>query len=166
MKHLPFFVTLLIAANMFGCSNTPDELRGLKPVTVKIHNDGKPLEGILVSLNPKEAQSLRGCNGVTDSSGTAVIRTSFSQTSKIGATPGEYKVLLLQSFVMPDDIASLPGEDSLPAKEQADLQAKRQAWMAKARIMPEIFEHVDKTPIELTVDPNKGGELVVDVSKY
>ncbi|MCL2743343.1 MAG: hypothetical protein FWE67_05785 [Planctomycetaceae bacterium] len=160
-----FFIIFSFLIVLSGCSNTPDELRGLKPATVKVFNGDKPLEGVLVSLNPKEAQSLRGCNGVTDAAGTAVIHTTISQKSKAGAEPGGYKVVLYQNFVMPPDLAPRPDEDGLSDKEQKELQTKRQAWMLKNRVIPEIYEHADKTPIELTVDPNNGGELVVDVSK-
>jgi len=160
------FIIIPLLFCLAGCSGKPIELRGLKPVTVTVQNDGKPLEGIIVSLNPKEAQSLRGYNGITDSSGTAIIRTSVRQMSGAGAAPGEYKVVLLQSFVMPDDIASKPGEDTLSAQEQTNLQAKRKAWMDKNRIVPELLEDVATTPIELIVDETKGGELVVDVVKY
>ena len=143
-----------------GCSPTPDALRGLKPVAVTVQDDGKPIEGIIVSLNPKEAKALSGCNGVTDSSGTAIIRTSVQQQSAAGALPGEYKVLLQQTFAVPDDL-EVKGTTYSPEQ-----QAKRKSWIDKHRIIPEIFESTGKTPIDLTVDEKDGAKLVIDVSKH
>ena len=158
------FIVVLVLLCLAGCSSKPVELRGLKLVTVTVQDDGNPLEGILVLLTPKEVQFLRGCNGVTDSKGKAIIRTSVRQRSGVGAAPGEYKVLLQQTFAMPDDFEA-KGTTSSP-QEQEILQAKRKAWIDKHRTVPEIFEQNATTPIELTVDESNGGQLVVDVAKY
>lgn len=158
---------LLFLAALSGCSGTPAELRGLKPVTITVHDDGKPLEGVLVILIPKEAKSLISCNGVTDSSGSVRPKSSVQQASRAGALPGEYKVIVQQTLnTMPSDLEPNGTTISLPLQEQLALQAKRDDWIDKHRVVPKILESAAKSPIKLTVDEKSGANLDIDVSKY
>jgi len=162
MKHLLFLLLLCIA--LTGCSQTPSELRGLKPVIITVTKNDIPLEGVTVSLVSKQPRTLRGCGGITNVSGVAKIMTSVGSRSAAGASPGEYQVKLFKEVEFSGELQLAADEESLPEEERAALEVKRHAFLTKNTVIPEKLSSTE-SPIKLTVD-NKNTELIVDVTKY
>jgi hypothetical protein len=159
-----YFVMLSLLFFAIGCSQTPPELKGLYPVTVTVTENDKPLEGIVVSLVNKQPQTLRGCSGVTDSNGVAVIVTKIRDLSGNGVASGEYKVILSKNIDFPEDLRWKPEETSLPMKEQQDWAIKRNAFLEKNDVIPKKFQSQNTSPLDLTVS-NQSVELKVNVAE-
>jgi len=97
-----FFV--LGICSVIGCSKQlkPDGFPPLHPVSVLITQDGKPLEGAMVVLHPKDDTPKKwGIIGETDSNGKAIFVT---HGKFYGAPEGEYIVTVGKEELV--DIAS------------------------------------------------------------
>lgn len=71
-----------------GCSGPADETVSAAGI---VHLDGKPVEGVTVSLVPQAGVSGRGGYGVSDGEGKFELK---SGPETIGVMPGTYQVLL------------------------------------------------------------------------
>jgi hypothetical protein len=160
-----FYIILPLFLFVFGCSQLPPELRNLKQVTITVTNNNTPIEGVTVSLVNKQPQTLRGCNGITNTSGVAKIATTIGSNSANGVAVGDYKIVLTQNVVLPDDLQPTGNEEDLPEKERKTLEQKRNAFIEKNTLVPEKLRSRTQSPIELTVD-NKNAELTIDIAKY
>ncbi|MDR1480517.1 MAG: hypothetical protein LBJ00_16420 [Planctomycetaceae bacterium] len=162
--QIRYYVIFSLLFFVAGCSQTPQELKGLHPVTITVTNNNKPLGGVVVSLINKQPQPLRGCSGLTDSKGVAVITTKIRDLSGNGAASGEYKVILTKNIDFPEDLQWKPEEFSLPAKEQEYLATKRNAFWEKNNIIPQKFQSPETSPLDLNIS-DQPAELKVNVAE-
>ena len=110
-----FLVSLLILFVPFfcGCSDSP--ATALVEGTVSF--DGKPLAGTTVMFQPVDGSRLSA--GETDASGKYTLR--FTPT-KMGAVPGEHKVVIQTAPGEPDP--ENPVEELLPTKYNSATELK------------------------------------------
>jgi hypothetical protein len=161
MRYFMIFSLLLLA----GCSQLPPELRNLHSVTITVTNNNVPVEGVIVSLVNKQPQTLRGCNGLTNASGVAKIATSVGSQSALGVVSGEYRVVLTQNISLPADLQPTDDEESMLEKERQEREMKRDAFLKKNNVIPEMLCSRSQSPIELTVNSTSTG-LTIDLAKY
>jgi hypothetical protein len=166
LPPIPASVYVIFSLFFFviGCSQTPPELKGLYPVTVTVTENGKPLEGVVVSLVNKQPQTLRGCSGLTDFKGVAVIETKIRDLSGKGVASGEYDVILSKNIDFPDELQWKPEETSLPTEEQQNLATKRNAFLEANNTIPQKFQSQTTSPLNLTVS-DQSVELKVNVAE-
>ncbi|MCL2745372.1 MAG: Ig-like domain-containing protein [Planctomycetaceae bacterium] len=163
MEHyITCFLALFFCIS--GCSRTPEELTGLSPVTITVVNGDTPIPGVRVLLNMEADSRIWSSTGVTNASGVAVISSTLRTHNKAGAKPGTYKVTLMQSITLPPELQPTE-EETEAAIPNAPMQAKRTEYFAKNRVVPQAFEDITTTPIELTVIENTPAALTVDVAK-
>jgi hypothetical protein len=152
----------------FGCTGKPPELRNLSPVTITVVKDGQPIEGVEVSLYPRQPLGIWGCGGRTNSSGIAVMTTTLQTHYAPGARAGMYAVVLNKQMELPAELvpSALEKEKALPENELASLRAKRTEFLKKNRLIPAVFESAETTPIEIIVTEKTPATLTVDVAKH
>ncbi len=161
-----FMLSLLLLPLLSGCQQVPSELRNLKPVTINVLNDGRPVEGVLVSLTNKDVQGVQGSSALTDLQGNAVIATTIRTSIAKGAAPGTYIVSFGKVPELPADLVPIDTEQELPGNIRADRQKKREDIWEKNRIVPKNLETHRTSPVELLVDEKTGAKLTVDLAKY
>ncbi|MCL2745064.1 MAG: Ig-like domain-containing protein [Planctomycetaceae bacterium] len=161
MKHYIYFLVILLC--VAGCSG-PNELAGLSPVTITVVNGDKPVPNVRVLLSETGGGNHTWTSsGTTDARGVAVISSLLHTTSKKGAKPGTYKVLLTHTVSLPEELKMTEAEAEGTANPL--LQEKRQEYIVKNTVVSQKFGDVEKTPAELTVKENIPAELIVDVAK-
>lgn len=152
---------LFIITSFTGClRNFPPELQNLAPVDIRVVRGDEPVDGVLIVLYDKTPQGVLSCNGVTNQQGVATIKTSVPSASALGAKPGTYAVVLSKNPVLPPDLAADDG-DSDPA-----LDAKRLEFVEKNRIIPNVLEDPETSPVSLTVESKAVATLTVDIAEY
>jgi len=157
MRNIFLFSCLFF---IVGCTQTPSELRHLHPVTITVLDNGQPMAGVFVTLSAKTPQEeLWACNGTTDGSGIAKLRTKIRSFVGDGAQSGTYAVVLSKGADIPAELAE--GSSPNPV-----LEAKRNEFIEKNRVVPKVFESAQTSPLELVVEPKTGATLTVDVSKH
>lgn len=92
MFYRLFSVLLACIAVSVGCRRLPPPPEGLPPLhpcTISVTFGGEAIQGVNISLVPKDSNSKWKSGGKTDESGKAVLRTSFAYP---GAPEGVYTV--------------------------------------------------------------------------
>ena len=146
-----------------GCgTQAPDDLRNLVPVTVTVTDSGQPVSGIQVMLNSKSGSNLFACNGMTNTSGMAMIESSRSTFTGKGAPVGTYTVVLLEHFDLPPDLESHDGDSSAV---QAAKERKREEFYRQNRVIPIPLTSSATSPVELVVDKPRAA-VEIDISKH
>jgi hypothetical protein len=98
MKKRPLFLSVSLLFIIFlsnGCGkppNLPPDFPKVVPCEITVIQDGKPLEGAMVSLVPvgESGKYAKGCSGRTDAQGIASLMTY----GQVGVPFGKYKVLI------------------------------------------------------------------------
>ena len=94
MRNILFFMTFLAAVALTGCGEKlPSDMPALVPCDIVVMQDGKPLEGAVVRLQPTD-NSEWSAMGRTDSSGKMSV---FTRDKYKGAVPGKYKVAVTKN---------------------------------------------------------------------
>lgn len=160
---------LVVAAlsSIAGCAAPPpDDFPSLRPVAIKVLNDGAPLENVLATLVPADGADLRYVVlGKTDAKGNVSIRTIRGTYDKPGAPEGEYRVLLTQNFKI--EIPEPAGDPDAPmsAREEKRRQDEYDRRVKELRVVPVQLGDQGNSPLLVQVD-SKGGSLEVDVARY
>jgi len=132
------FVGVLVFA---GCSGPPDETVAAGGV---VHLDGKPVDGVTVSLVPQQGVRGRGGYGVTDAEGKF---TFSSGPETIGVMAGTYRVLFQK--MRQKDGSPIP-----PDAMAADIEIINQ--------LPAVYSSPENTPISATI-PNPDGDFLFEL---
>ncbi|MCL2743788.1 MAG: hypothetical protein FWE67_08055 [Planctomycetaceae bacterium] len=138
----------------------------MSPVEIQVVQDGKPVENVLVALYSEMPQGTVGCSALTNSHGTAILKTSVQSQSANGVSPGNYKVVLTKDVVLPAELSDFEAEQLLSESERSAMQKKRDDFLNKNRVVPKTLETPGTTPIILEVKPKEKNSLIVDVAKH
>ncbi|MDR2706560.1 MAG: hypothetical protein LBC02_12335, partial [Planctomycetaceae bacterium] len=99
--------------------------------------------------------------------GVAKIRTTIRSFTGNGVEAGTYTVVLYQDIQLPENLQpSTTEQEASLSNEIKELKKKRADFLKQSRVIPEILESSETSPIELTVEEKKGTELTIDISKY
>lgn len=162
-------ISLVVILVLFfaGCgSPKPAGLPDLIPHQVRIHDNGKPLEKVDISLLREEGQGAWSMGGITDSSGNATLRTIFASFEGSGVPVGTYRVILNKSVDYPPELI-LTEEQSmkLSPQELVPIENKRKKYEEEHRVLPPLVSDPEKSPITISV--SKTNEVSdIDVSKH
>jgi hypothetical protein len=143
----------------------PSGFPSLKDCRVTVTDNGQPIPDVVVNLVPKFAVNSLFITGITDASGTAVIKTRHGEYSRNGAPEGDYSVILSKSIDV--EMPILTEEQSLtltPAQQEAR-QKEQEKKMEAVRVIPKLLEEPDQTPLMLQIG-NETGKLSVDIAEY
>jgi len=167
MNRISVLQRLLLVASIgalaVGCGKTaPEGMPATVPFTVKVVDGSKGIADVQVVLESETA--IGSVAGTTNSSGVAVIKTTYKNFTANGAPTGEYKVRCIKDPV----VDHWKTQDEISAMDLGERQAYFDEWKAKCdelpREVPLILNDFDNCPCKTTVAD--GGEYVVDVSEY
>jgi hypothetical protein len=145
MKYRTFFAAFFAVAAVIGCSGEqrPDGLPKLYPCTITITQDGQPLAGATVILYDPAVTDRWTVSGLTNTSGTAVMRTHGQFP---GVPEGRFKVVLSKTET------EGKGWDDPDSPKRTWENIKVYSFVAK-----EYGKH-ETTPLEIVVDGKKRSE--------
>ena len=173
---LPF---LLFSLVLFGGCGGPAKPAGfpdlVRPVTVKVHKDGVPLEGIMVSLHQKGETLPFNISGLTRTDGVATLQTSRNTYVKPGVPVGTFVVQLSETIeVDMSDFRAPTQTQVVDGVEVPDSGYTRRAAEARAmehdrrvdalRKIPKAMSSTDQSPLEIEI--TSSGTFEFDVSRY
>jgi hypothetical protein len=165
MKHLLFVIHCLLFAAITGCgSHKPAGVPDLHPAQVKVHDSGKPLDGIGVELYKTTGAAPYSLGGITDSSGIAKLTTTSGsgQYTGSGVPDGSYRVVLRQRIELPPELQT---DENSPLAVQQEQEKKAKKYIDENRKFSQKLTNPTESPLGLEVS-SSGGELDVDVSKF
>jgi hypothetical protein len=137
-----FSAFLLIGCLMIvGCGEPPDETVAASGV---VHLNGKPVEGVSISLVPQEGVSGRGGYGISDAEGKFVLKSGPEST---GVLPGTYRVLFQK--MRQKDGSPIPADAMA-----ADIEVVNQ--------LPPVYASPDNTPISAVI-PSPDGSFLFEL---
>ena len=144
-----------------GCSGSkrPDGMPKLHPCQITITQDGVPLEGASVTLDPKGGSISWRSDGRTDANGVAYIVTGVEYK---GAPVGEYRVRVSKMELSPSAVSETSPTD--PVEYEKWAQVKRSETRTQYRMVKAEFDDPQKTTLELTVSEGKN-EVTFDVGE-
>ncbi|MDR3232053.1 MAG: DUF4198 domain-containing protein [Planctomycetaceae bacterium] len=159
-----------------GCSSKvpPGFPKKLKPFSVKVLHEGKPLAGTAVSLFSEGGGNFL-VGSVTDADGVAAMKTSLNAYSQTGAPPGTYKCALTSgadSSLTKGEIEELKGKSkeiwsmSDDEKDQWDSEwnARRLRRLAAIpKVVPKEWQQSGTSPLKITV-PAGGGTVTIEIT--
>lgn len=147
MKNLTYFLILTICATFLtACKkdSRPEGLPDLYPLSVKIIQDGAPLEGASVALISGDAALMRWpSGGVTNAEGIAVINTYGFD----GAPVGSFKVTVTKTV-----------EEGGAATEEEAAQAMIEGTANNAKMVDLVdptYKFDSKTPFSIDVQASQ-----------
>ncbi|MDR0521075.1 MAG: hypothetical protein LBH00_04375 [Planctomycetaceae bacterium] len=160
---LLLFVTLTLS----GCGvPRPANFPETAPCKITVLQDGKPYADVAITLYREEGNGALAISGMTNSSGVAIIETSWGRYVAKGAPVGLCKVTADKSFEVPPETVT-PEESALWTQEEAAAyEAKRAAEIDKLRIIPKKIAEISLTPLTVNVESGKGAELTVNVEEF
>lgn len=150
---------------MNGCGESaPQDFPQVFSCHVKVVEGGTPIEGVSVTLIPAQVIPSVSIGGVTDGSGTAVIKTRMANYGQNGVPEGDYTVMF--SKTLPVDMPSMTPEESykLSDHERAALEKEYQQKLEAARVVPKVLSG-SASPVKLQINTS-GGNLEVDINDY
>ncbi len=132
------------------------------PFTVKVVDGSKGIADVQIVMDSESGTG--AVSGTTDSSGVAVMKTTYKNYTAKGVPTGDYKVRCIKN----PTVDHWKTEEELNQMDMGERQAYFDEWSKKndelPREVPKILEDFDKSPISTTVSGE--GEFVVDVSQY
>jgi len=157
-----FLSLILVLINGCGGVSKPEGFPNLvRPVTVKLHKDGVPLNGISVILHSKGSDLHYTVSGQTGANGVATLQTSRGTYIMPGVPTGKYLIQLSEAFQV--DIRQL-SMDATP-QEAVAWQKEFDEKADKLRSFPRILGHVVNSPLEIEVASSPVA-VEFDVSQY
>ncbi|GAB6166671.1 hypothetical protein JCM19992_26710 [Thermostilla marina] len=145
-----------LAASLVGCNSGSSDLPETFPVSIKITYKGQPVEGATVSLVPQTPDG-KGASGITDSSGTATVRT-FTQGE--GALPGTYKVTVIKTQSTAPEVT---GENEEAYEEEMESEGDESAFEPKD-LLPAKYKSAETTDLECTVSAEGDNRFEFDLT--
>jgi len=125
-----------------GCSGPPD---ATVAATGTVNLDGKPIEGVTISLVPQAGVQGVGGYGISDVEGKFVLKSGPEAT---GVMPGTYRVLFQK--MRQKDGSPIP-----PDAMEADFEVVNH--------LPPVYAHPDHTPVSFVIPTPDGQPLAVDL---
>ena len=137
----------LVAILVCGCSKQlkPDGFPPLYPVSITVIQDGKPLEGALISLHGTENSPLKwGVFGFADRNGRAVLLTHGIHS---GAPEGEYIV-------------------TVSKQEEVEISRRAESTVTEAfSFVEEQYVSKEKSPLRIHIQKKGKKHVEFDVGK-
>jgi hypothetical protein len=160
-KFCVIFLVFLV-----GCgTSAPSGFPPLKNCRVTVTDGGQPIPDVVVNLVPKFTVNSLFITGVTDATGTAVIKTRHGEYSRNGAPEGDYSVILSKSIDVEMPILTEEQSNALTPAQQEALQKEREKKIDAVRIIPKLLEEPNQTPLMLQIG-SETGKLSVDLAEY
>ena len=151
---------LAALASAVGCGQKlPDGMPKLNPTTITVIQDGKPLEGAMVSMKPVDESIKWTSGGTTDANGVATIVTHGQYK---GAPTGKFKVAVAKTVGegTPPPPSPIDAESARIYQEYVDSGATYEEFF----VVAEEYRLVGTTPLEVEVVEGTN-DLKVDVGE-
>ncbi|RMF92138.1 MAG: carboxypeptidase regulatory-like domain-containing protein [Planctomycetota bacterium] len=155
-RCIVLLVGICLMTALVGCNRGSSDLPETFPVSIKITYKGQPVEGATVSLIPQTPDG-KGASGITDSSGTATVRT-FTQGE--GALPGTYKVTVVKTQSTAPEVTA---EDEEAYEEAMETEGEESAFEPKD-LLPVKYKSAETTDLECTVSAEGDNQFEFDLT--
>ena len=166
MKSTIFALILAFGAiACVGCGGgKPAGIPALCPATVKVVNGSAPVVGANVFLVPTSVSGSWSVSGVTDSTGTATIKTSQGDWSGTGAPADEYKIYItkLAQIEEPEMPSDMENNKNAEAEDYAERLKRLEA---ASKEIPKVLNDASTSGLSISVT-SSGGEETIDVGIY
>ncbi|MDR3196971.1 MAG: hypothetical protein LBU34_03790 [Planctomycetaceae bacterium] len=163
MYTLRIFVIISLLV-FSGCQQQrPEGMPKTVPCQITVLKNGVPQEGIDVSLHSPEGNGTLSITALTNSQGIAKIQTQSASYKESGAPVGKYKVVIDKPVQLPPDGVD---DSKLSGKELDDYLTKRETELEKIKVIPKRLTVSASTPLEIKVDTQTGGELIIDLKDF
>ena len=156
---------------IIGCGpGTPKDMPKTYPCKITVTKGGSPVEGATVLLTSSGYPGSLSVTGKTDSSGVAVIQSSYAAHVATGAPAGDAKVVVQKTPDIPDSVRK-PKEEvakMTPPEQNAYAAELAKAMAAAPKIVPQSLSSPATTPITVAVkeDKSAGTEMSVELEDY
>ncbi len=141
-----------------GCGGgpaKPDDMPALTPCTITVTHNGEPVEGASVLLSPKSGKY--SAAGITDGSGTAVMKTNATFE---GVVAGDFLATVTK---LEETGYVAPPEPSDPQKyEEWEAELKKQP--KPKHLLPEKYTSFDSAGLTITVSEGSPAEETFDLA--
>jgi len=142
-----------VCVSAFGCAEKrPDGFPELYPISIKILQEGKPLEGASVNLVAQDPQLVRWpAGGNTNADGVVELRTYGYE----GAPAGTFKVLVMKTETL--------GEANSPEEAQRLMQEGKLGDFERFDLVDTRYRDQAQTPLSLEVKAGSNETQEFDV---
>ncbi len=157
------FLFALAFFTIVGCGKSvPKDMPKTVPFKIKVVDGSKGIADVQVVMDGQSGSG--SLAGKTDSSGVAVMSTTYKNYTAKGVPTGDYKVRCIKN----PTVDHWKSEDERNKMTPGEMDQYYGEWQKKCdelpREVPKILEDFDKCPVTMTV--SEAGEFVVDVSQY
>ena len=143
--RLPILVLIACTSLLAGCEG--DSSEPLVPASGVVTLDGQPIEGVAITLVPKEGTSMgRICYGTTDGEGRFELRGS---PERAGAIVGEHWAQFVK----------MTQEDGSPIPEGATPEE-----VIPFNQLPEAYAESSTTPISVVIPPDGTSDMQFELT--
>jgi len=147
-RYLCNFVLIALVLSLTSCGK-PANMPNLFPCTITVSDNGAPLADARVSMTDESNALSLSINGITDSSGTAKMKTTYTNYTGSGVPAGKYKVVIDKE---PANVPPQKVDDSMNEKQSEAAMKKWNEEYDKVRIVPKSITSLPDTPLTLEVD--------------
>ncbi|MGL6196506.1 MAG: hypothetical protein ACRC2T_16955 [Thermoguttaceae bacterium] len=167
MKCMKLIILLGIIICLTGCgSKYPPDWPKTYPCQITVTKDGQPYEGVTIVLARTENHGSWAVSGITDSSGVAVIETSWTKASSKGAPEGTFQVTLSKSDPPAESSISREEYESIPYDQRAAFMAAEAEKSRKNPLIPRALADPAKSEVEITVKSGETSTLAIEINEY
>jgi len=168
MKHITHITLLLLCVCLFGCGEAkyPPDWPKTYPCTITVTKDGKPYEGVTLTLSRTENHGSWAVSGLTDASGVAEIETSWTKASEKGAPEGTFKITAsvatppLKLSVSDAELEAMPYDKRTALIEAETAKAQKNAALPISLADPSVAK------AQIEVKPGTPATLTIEVNDY
>lgn len=170
MKLFQILILFSLISILISCSSKePDGFPRVYPATITVTQDGKPLEGAVVTLeySAERERTRWSAGGKTDETGSVQPVTVQGSYSVFGVPAEDFLVTIIKNPIVEIDQTVDP--KTLTPQERDRLNAEYEQKMIEAQKavgIPEILSNPQKTPLRWKVTNSGTNVLRVETSDY
>ena len=167
MKYAQYAILIGIAVSLVGCtSKYPPDWPKTYPCTITVTKGGEPYKDVTVLLARTANHGSWAVSGLTDSSGDAVIETSWTKASTKGAPEGTFTVTL--SVATPPIEISIPQEqlEAMPYDRRTAFIEAETAKQRQKSMLPPALADPARAKVQIEVQPGTPATLTIEVDDY
>lgn len=165
MKPLQPLHFLLLLLAMCGCGGKPSDVPELYPCQVVVKNGTTLIADVEVILGLTSETSMCSMLGTTDSTGSAVIRTSRLDWQGDGAPAGEYIVTISKAPKFEGELSLEEFQQLDPGAQDAYNADQAGKHAALPREVPVRYSDFAFSPYRMTVAKGEENRLEIDIAQ-
>jgi len=167
MRILTITAFITLVPFIIGCGSArPKEMPETVPCKITVLDNGKPIQGAVVTLYNKTVSGSLLIEGMTNASGVAEIKTTWGSYTTKGAPLGTSQVTVDKYVEVPPSTVTEKEMERWTSEQGAKYEREREEMIDKLRIIPKEIALISSTPLSITVESGAGAALTVDINDY